>query len=207
MSYFCYCIAAVLNVLWLFLGDRLSMWQQVSIPVICVGVLGIGTVFSVSHRPPEVKQRRIRRVLWSILLYYLAILSVLLFFGGLFHLNRVWGGPVNLKPFYTIRSFFVHYRRTGNLFSLYNLLGNVVILVPLGVLLPVMFPSMRRFWIFLPLAALIALGVEYLQWKTAAGIADIDDSILNFIGAAVGYVATRMCQMVYKFIQKRTKAS
>ena len=100
---------------------------------------------------------------------------------------------------------FIHYRRTGNLFSLYNLLGNVAILVPLGVLLPVMFRSMRRFWVFLPLTALIAVGVEYLQWKTAAGIADVDDSILNFMGAAVGYIVTRLCQMVYFWIKKRTK--
>lgn len=205
MSAFCYFFAAIANVLWLFVGDRLSMWQQMSIPVITVGLIGAGAVFSCAHIQQEGRKRRMKRCLWIILIYYLAILSVLLFFGGLFHLDRVWGGPVNLEPFYTIRNFFIHYRRTGSLSSLFNLLGNIAILVPLGVLLPVMFRSMRHFWTFLPLAALIAVGVEYLQWRTATGIADIDDSILNFIGAAAGYFVTRLCQIVYHLIQKRTK--
>lgn len=206
MNFLCCFLAAAVNVLWLVMGDKLLMWQQMSIPVATVGLVGIGAVFTCSQMPPQYRRRRMRQSLWVILLYYLAILSVLLFFGGLFHLDRVWGGPVNLEPFYTIRNFFVHYRRTGSLSSLFNLLGNIAILVPLGVLLPVMFRPMRHFWTFLPLAALIAVGVEYLQWRTATGIADIDDSILNFIGAAAGYVVTRLCQMVYHFIQKRTKS-
>ena len=40
----CYGVAAVLNVLWLVLGDRLSLWQQMSIPVVTVGVIAIGAV-------------------------------------------------------------------------------------------------------------------------------------------------------------------
>lgn len=205
MSVFCYVLAAVANVLWLCMRDRLSMGQQMFVPIITVGLIGVGTLFSCVGMPKEGQKRRMRRCLWSILLYYLAILSVLLFFGGLFYLDRVWGGPVNLKPFYTIRNFFVHYRRTGSLSSLFNLLGNIAILVPLGVLLPVMFRSMRRFWIFLPLVAGIAVGIEYLQWCTATGIADVDDSILNFIGAAAGYFVTRLCQLIYHLIRKKTK--
>ena len=84
-----------------------------------------------------------------------------------------------------------------------NLLGNVVILVPLGVLMPVMFRPMRRFWTFLPLAALVSCGVEYIQWVTATGAADVDDSILNFIGAALGYLFTRLCQITAGMIAKR----
>lgn len=203
MSVFCYFLAAALNVLWLCMRDRLSVWQQMSVPVMAVGLIAIGAAFALAGRPKSTRMRYRRRVLWVILLYYLAIISDMLFFGGLFHLDRAWGGAVSLEPFHTIRNFFIHYRRTGSLSSLFNLLGNVVILLPLGVLLPLLFRSMRHFWSFLPLAALVAVGIEYLQWRTALGVADVDDSILNFFGAAVGYIVTRLCQMIYFFVEKR----
>jgi len=193
----CYLLTVALNVLWLLEGDGLSVNYQMFIPVASVLIAGTGVFLRTRHLSGKGKAAYRRRAMWALLIYYLAILSVLLFFGGLFHVDRAWGSAVNLEPFYTIRRFLIHYRRTGSLSSLSNLLGNVVILIPLGILLPVMFRSLRRFWLTLPLLALFAVGVEYIQWRTGVGIADVDDSILNFAGAAVGYVLTRLCQMVY----------
>lgn len=197
MAFLCYMIAVGLNVLWLFVGDGLSVDLQMLIPVLSVVTAGVGVFLRTRHLGASGSAAYRRRALWVLLVYYLAILSVLLFFGGLFHVDRAWGSAVNLEPFYTIRRFFIHYRRTGSLSSLSNLLGNIVILVPLGVLLPVMFRSLRRFWITLPVMALFAVGVEYIQWRTGVGIADVDDSILNFAGAAAGYLLARLCQMIY----------
>lgn len=197
MAFVCYIIALGLNVVWLMLGDRLSTNHQMLIPILCVAAAGLGVLLRTRSMSKAGRAAYCRRALWALLVYYLAILSVLLLFGGLFHVDRAWGSAVNLEPFYTIRRFFIHYRRTGSLSSLWNLLGNIIILIPLGVLLPLMFRPLRRFWVTLPLLALFAVGVEYLQWYTGAGIADVDDSILNFAGAAVGYVLTRLCQMIY----------
>lgn len=197
MVLICYLAALALNVFWLIRGDGLSVDRQMMIPVFSVAVAGVGVFLRTRPLGKTGKRAYRSRALWVLLVYYLAILSVLLFFGGLFHVDRAWGSAVNLEPFYTIRRFVIHYRRTGSLSSLSNLLGNLVILVPLGVLLPVMFRPLRRFWLTLPLMALFAVGVEYVQWRFGVGIADVDDSILNFAGAAVGYVLTRLCQMVY----------
>lgn len=197
MAFVCYLLAVGMNVLWLLAGDELSTAAQMAIPVLSVTAGGMGVLLRTRTMSAVGRRGYRRRALWVLLVYYLAILSVLLFFGGLFHVDRAWGSAVNLEPFYTIHRFFYHYRRTGSLSSLSNLLGNIVILIPLGVLLPVMFHPLRRFWLTLPLMALFAVGVEWLQWITAAGIADVDDSILNFAGAAVGYVLTRLCQIVY----------
>ncbi len=205
MSVVCYLLAGVLNVLWLSLKDQISFWQQMCIPVITVALLAMGTASAVAGMPKRRAKRYVDRMLWIVLLYYLAIISAMLFFGGLFHLHREWGGAVNLEPFRTIRDFLRHYQRTGSLSSLFNLLGNAAILAPLGVLLPLMFPTMRRFWVFLPFAAMVAAGIEYLQWRTALGVADVDDSILNFAGAAAGYILTRLCQMIYFWMEKRKK--
>lgn len=197
MPLLCYLAAFGLNLFWMIKGDGLSVNNQMLIPVLCVVIAGTGVLLRTRHMSARGARAYRRKALWVLLVYYLAILSVLLFFGGLFHVDRAWGSAVNLEPFYTIRRFLIHYRRTGSLASLSNLLGNIVILVPLGILLPVMFRPLRRFWLTLPLMALFAIGVEYIQWRTGVGIADVDDSILNFAGAAVGYVFTRLCQMVY----------
>lgn len=205
MTVICYITAVLVNAFWLFYGDRLSFWLQMAIPVVTVGLLLTGAVPYTARLKAASARRYFRRMLWVVLVYYLAILSSMLFFGGLFHLDRAWGGAVNLEPFHTIRNFFRHYRRTGSLSSLFNLLGNVAILIPLGVLMPVMFRWMRRFWIFIPFAAAVSLGIEYLQWKTATGVADIDDSILNFGGAVVGYIMARLCQICFHFLEKRKR--
>ena len=197
MPLLCYLAAVLLNLFWILNGDGLSVNHQMLIPVLCVVIAGTGVVLRTRHMDASAARAYRHRALLVLFVYYLAILSVLLFFGGLFHVDRVWGSAVNLEPFYSIRRFLIHYRRTGSLSSLSNLLGNIVILVPLGVLLPVMFRTLRRFWIALPLLALFAVGVEYIQWRTGVGIADVDDSILNFAGAAAGYVLTRLCQMLY----------
>ena len=197
MVFLCYLTAVGLNVFWLIAGDKLPVRDQMLIPVLSVVVAGVGVLLRTRYLGERGRTAYRSRALWVLLAYYLAILSVLLIFGGLFHVDRAWGSAVNLEPFRTIRRFLIHYRRTGSLSSLSNLLGNIVILIPLGVLLPVMFRPLRRFWLTLPLLALVAVGVEWLQWITAAGVADVDDSILNFAGAAVGYVFTRLCQMLY----------
>ena len=197
MPLLCYLTTLLLNLFWIMKGDRLSVNHQMLIPVLCVVIAGIGVVLRTRHMSARGARAYRRKALWMLLVYYLAILSVLLFFGGLFHVDRVWGSAVNLEPFYTIHRFLIHYQRTGSLSSLSNLLGNIVILIPLGMLLPVMFRPLRRFWLTLPLLALFAVGVEYIQWRTGVGIADVDDSILNFAGAAVGYIFARLCQMIY----------
>lgn len=192
-----YLLTGALNLFWLLNGDALSVDTQMIIPVASVLLAGAGVFLRTRPLNRKGRAAYCRKALWALLIYYLAILSVLLFFGGLFHVDRAWGSAVNLEPFYTIRRFLIHYRRTGSLSSLSNLLGNMVILIPLGVLLPVLFPRLRRFWITIPFMALFAFGVEFIQWRTGVGIADVDDSILNFAGAAVGYVFTRLCQMIY----------
>ena len=142
----CYSAAILVNLVWLLLGGQLDMLLQAAVPAGTVLLAGIGVALRLRSLPQGARGRYLRGALWALFLYYLAILSVLLFFGGLFQLDRVWGGSVNLEPFHTIRSYVRFYRNTGSPVSIMNLLGNVVIMVPLGMLLPVLFRTMRHFW-------------------------------------------------------------
>ena len=94
----------------------------------------------------------------------------------------------NLVPFRTIRLFLnvldhpVYWQD-----ALVNLGGNVILFIPLGFFLPRVFPWLRKFWRTGLATALLITAVELAQLLTLLGSCDIDDLILNVIGAAIGY--------------------
>ena len=68
-----------------------------------------------------------------------------------------------------------------------NLVGNVVLFFPLGFFPPLLWDRCRKLWKTVALAAAIMTIVELTQVLTLRGQCDIDDLILNSLGAAIGY--------------------
>ena len=68
-----------------------------------------------------------------------------------------------------------------------NLGGNIILFVPLGFLLPRVFGRLQSWKSTLLCTVVIILCVEILQVITLLGYCDIDDLILNTLGAALGY--------------------
>ena len=97
---------------------------------------------------------------------------------------------LNLEPFHTIRLFLnVLDQQAYSSAAIINLGGNVIMFIPLGFFLPRVFPALRNFWLTIFATALIIIAVELTQLFTLLGTCDIDDLILNVIGAAIGYGA------------------
>ncbi|MES2224423.1 MAG: VanZ family protein [Patescibacteria group bacterium] len=92
-------------------------------------------------------------------------------------------GPANFMPFKTIANYL---NSKGLIIAGINLIGNIVLLLPIGFLAPLAHKSLT--W---KKALLLALGaglaIEALQAVLRVGIFDIDDVILNAIGVAIGY--------------------
>ncbi|MFI3250170.1 MAG: VanZ family protein [Eubacteriales bacterium] len=194
--YICYGAAIFLNFYWIFRRNSLSLSAQLVCLFLTIALITVGSFLGAIAHSGNTKRRYLRGGVWVLFVYYLYILSMLLFFGGLFHVYRNYTGSYNLVPFHTIDNYISFFRNTGAFVSISNLVGNMVILMPFGVFFPVLFPKLRRFWVFIPIMALIAIGVELLQWQTGTGVADIDDSILNFLGGVLAYVFTRCAQML-----------
>ena len=99
-------------------------------------------------------------------------------------------GQLNLIPFRTLRLF-------GSLLdsarpdyvraAVINLGGNILMFIPLGFLLPRVFPKLPSLPRVLLATAAIITAVELLQLFTLVGSCDIDDLILNVLGSAMGY--------------------
>ena len=95
---------------------------------------------------------------------------------------------LNLIPFKTIVQYFS--RGTISQFVV-NIIGNLLCLMPLGILLPLNFEKQRRTGIFLLTCVLIVAAVEIIQFATLSGSCDIDDLILNVFGAFLLYLFTK----------------
>lgn len=73
-----------------------------------------------------------------------------------------------------------------------NLLGNIVLFIPLGLFPPLLRENMQRLWKTGLFAAGIMTAVELLQMLLLVGTCDIDDLILNVLGACMGYGLFRL---------------
>ena len=107
------------------------------------------------------------------------------------------GRSLNLVPFRTIAEYFVYlsdgaeYLAPLRRYAAVNLVGNTVLFLPLGAALPLLFPRLRRWIPFLTAVIGILLLVEAAQYILGVGAADVDDLLLNTLGAAAGFAAMR----------------
>ncbi|MES2994612.1 MAG: VanZ family protein [Patescibacteria group bacterium] len=97
------------------------------------------------------------------------------------------GHAPNFVPFKTILPYLLGFK--GWIIAGVNLVGNIVLLVPIGFLLPFLYPNIT--WKkSLAIAIASGLAIETMQTLLRVGIFDIDDVILNALGVMIGYFAT-----------------
>lgn len=77
---------------------------------------------------------------------------------------------------------------------------NIVMFIPLGVLLPVLYKKIRSYWKIALLSFLFSLGIELIQWLWIGSnrIFEIDDILCNTVGALVGYSIWKLCICIKK---------
>ena len=99
---------------------------------------------------------------------------------------------INLQPFLTIRNYWnVIYHRTNDtvlIHCIINLGGNILLFIPIGALLPRIYPKLRNFFRFFCVCLGVMFLVEVLQLFTLLGSFDVDDLILNLLGMTLGFI-------------------
>ena len=70
---------------------------------------------------------------------------------------------------------------------LLNVVGNAVMFIPSGIILPVVYPRLNRFWKVLLAGIGLSLAIELLQLPFSVRASDVDDLLLNTLGAILGY--------------------
>ncbi len=92
----------------------------------------------------------------------------------------------NFVPFKTILPYLLGHK--GWIIAGVNLVGNIALLVPIGLLAPFVYRS-TTWKASLALGVAAGLCIEVMQTVLRVGIFDIDDVILNALGVMIGYTA------------------
>ena len=155
-------------------------------------------MFGIKNRYTFRLQRRNVRQLF--LMYACALLYVVFLTP-----NRYMGEiyTPNLLPF--VGSALRIHKPAGEHFWAYyieywgNIFGNVILFVPFGFLLSLLYPRLRGFHVVL-LGCCTSLCIELTQLLLMIGVCDVDDVLLNTIGALCGV-------WLWKMIGKRKPAA
>ena len=158
--------------------------------------------------------KRNKVVIRNLFIIYLIVLIYLLFFHSSYRqglntfnidmFSKEHLQMCNFIPLKTIITYFSRlYEHTINTdIVIKNLLGNLLLFAPIGFFVPVLFDNkINRFYKFLLLILIITIFVEIIQFITFMGSSDIDDIILNTIGAIIIYMIMKT-KLVRKLLKK-----
>lgn len=139
--------------------------------------------------------KRKYQILHDLLLYSVFALYLLVLFALLFMKKQSFRS-VSLVPFRSIAEYLSDdvLRRS---FALSNLLGNIVLFIPLGGYLT-LFNRNKRVYTNVLRILVISAAAEVLQYLFRVGATDIDDVILNGLGGFLGVAAYRVLLLVFK---------
>lgn len=182
--------------------DRVANALLVGLSVLVPAVAGL-LLYAASLQEEAQKRRLVRVVLWVLFGFYLLVLFSSLFFSRIDFQNYAAQHDfyranmdlmTNFVPFETITLYLrcLRYNYIGMAIPMTNLFGNLMLFMPMALLLPCLFSSMRKWWRFCLLMPLMLLAVESLQLILCCGSCDIDDVILNLSGALIVYFLIRI---------------
>ena len=118
------------------------------------------------------------------ILMYINLLVIIYFTFSplLLDLNEVFNCRINLIPFVYLLDYDVRAH------MIYNVFGNIMMFVPTGIILPVLYKRLDSFIKVVGTGFLISLAIEILQLPFVDRTSDVDDLILNTLGVVIGYV-------------------
>lgn len=129
------------------------------------------------------------------ILYLLLVIKLLIFKYPIAELKAIadtweshviWEGldSANFTLFKTIK-MYINYAYKLNSFE--NLVGNIVVFFPFGYLLPRISRWANNWFMTIGAAFFFSMGIELFQLFSAFGAFDVDDLLLNVLGALIGY--------------------
>ncbi len=145
--------------------------------------------------------KKVLKIIFGIsFIFYLLALVMLLFVGVMFVGVRghIWTDlslieyirtSSNFVPFKTISTYIMAmFDGSLNLgIPIKNLIGNLIMFLPMGIYLPYYIKKINKVGRFTFSMIILFFVIEVTQLVTRRGSIDIDDFILNMVGALIGY--------------------
>ena len=135
-----------------------------------------------------------------LILYIILLISLTIFIErpdfALFDAKYIgtYASEINLIPFKTIIHFLVGNVNLGT--KIYNLVGNLIALMPLSFLLVLLNKKYETYKGQLKVLFITVLLIEFFQFILSAGRLDIDDFILNIGGALLFFTILKKTKLI-----------
>lgn len=163
------------------------------------------TMIIETRKSKDIQEKSQIRNFWLKILFiiYLLLLITVLFLNNEYRMGRFENintfskehfETINIIPFSTI----IHYI-SGLLFNninksivIMNFVTNLLLFAPMGFFVPILFKNkIKNIKQFVIMMLILTVFVEILQFIIYRGSTDIDDIILNIIGAIIVYIKTK----------------
>lgn len=69
---------------------------------------------------------------------------------------------------------------------------NIMMFIPFGMLFPGLFRSLRKGWVCAGVGCGLSIALEFAQWLTQRGHCQLDDVVMNTLGAGLGWLVFRL---------------
>lgn len=141
--------------------------------------------------------REFKNITWIIFIIYFTFLIYMMFFGFNRSINEYTS--YNFIPFKTVYLYINNFDKFNFTTWIINLLGNIIVFIPFGILLPLLNKHLGKISRFLMTFVSGILILEILQISLEVGSFDIDDIILNSIGGLIGLAIYRIIRQWGRF--------
>ncbi len=143
---------------------------------------------------------KIRMAAVVLMVLYIAALAYVCFFSERYGRTVSDTYHYNLQPFREISRFFTYREVIGFRGFAINLLGNIVVFMPWGFMVPVIRKSVHKFLYTVISTFLLSLCIETIQLLTRVGSFDVDDLILNTLGGIAGFIVYYIVNTIRRHI-------
>lgn len=161
-----------------------------AIPMLIIFIVVITTV-----RISYIRTTNEKVVIHNEILNLLFIIYVLLLFELLTGTENSLGSGINYIPFKEIMRY-----KFGSKMFIYNVFGNILIFIPFGYFIS-RYIKPKKVWAIIMDALITSITVETVQLKIGRSF-DIDDVMLNILGAILGYFVYIALDAIYKHLPK-----
>ena len=154
----------------------------------------------------KITRKKIGAVSFFLLIIYGCVVLYFVLFSD--RLGRVEGystNRYNLIPFAEIRRFILYRNYVSTEAFLLNLMGNLLVFFPVGMLIPLWRTKKTGFIRILIYTFLFTLCIESLQLVTRVGVFDVDDLLMNTLGGLAGWVCYCLALKVFRIVRKRCR--
>lgn len=142
-----------------------------------------------------IQTHREKTYLYKEILSGFALIYLFLLFQLLTQVELNHGGGYNLVPFTEIMRY-----KFGSKLFIYNVIGNIVVFIPFGLIIAEYVKPKNIFPVFI-ISLIVSTTVEFVQLHIGRSF-DVDDIMLNIVGAIIGYLLYVGISAIQKHLPK-----